>query len=89
MPTVSHQGDRIEIYYNDWGSGQPIPCSSHGWPLSSRRAGTRRCCSFSTTVFASSPMTAAATAVRPQTGEQVTIWITMPTNLAALTCIST
>ena len=26
--------DGIEIFYKDWGSGQPI-VFSHGWPLSS------------------------------------------------------
>ena len=32
MPTVVTK-DGIEIYYKDWGSGQPI-VFSHGWPLS-------------------------------------------------------
>jgi non-heme chloroperoxidase len=32
MPTVTTT-DGIEIYYKDWGSGQPI-VFSHGWPLS-------------------------------------------------------
>jgi len=32
MPTVTTK-DGIEIYYKDWGSGQPI-VFSHGWPLS-------------------------------------------------------
>jgi non-heme chloroperoxidase len=32
MPTIKTK-DGIEIYYKDWGSGQPI-VFSHGWPLS-------------------------------------------------------
>ena len=32
MPTVTTR-DGLEIYYKDWGSGQPI-VFSHGWPLS-------------------------------------------------------
>src|SRR6201993_3643970 len=33
MPTFTTR-DKTEIYYKDWGSGQPI-VFSHGWPLSS------------------------------------------------------
>ncbi len=33
MPTVTTK-DGTEIFYKDWGSGQPI-VFSHGWPLSS------------------------------------------------------
>ena len=32
MPTITTK-DGVEIYYKDWGSGQPI-VFSHGWPLS-------------------------------------------------------
>ena len=33
MPFVT-TSDGVDIYYKDWGSGQPI-VFSHGWPLSS------------------------------------------------------
>ena len=33
MPTITTK-DGTEIFYKDWGSGQPI-VFSHGWPLSS------------------------------------------------------
>ncbi|QTI70741.1 alpha/beta fold hydrolase [Gordonia polyisoprenivorans] len=33
MPTITTKDD-VEIFYKDWGSGQPI-VFSHGWPLSS------------------------------------------------------
>src|SRR3954468_17667522 len=32
MPTIK-VNDGTEIYYNDWGTGQPV-VFSHGWPLS-------------------------------------------------------
>src|SRR5258708_37862572 len=32
MPTITAK-DGIEIFYRDWGTGQPI-VFSHGWPLS-------------------------------------------------------
>jgi non-heme chloroperoxidase len=32
MPTITTR-DRTEIYYKDWGTGQPV-VFSHGWPLS-------------------------------------------------------
>jgi non-heme chloroperoxidase len=33
MPTITTTRDGIEIFYKDWGQGQPI-VFSHGWPLS-------------------------------------------------------
>ena len=32
MPTIT-TNDGVEIFYKDWGEGQPI-VFSHGWPLS-------------------------------------------------------
>lgn len=32
MPVITTK-DGVEIFYKDWGSGQPI-VFSHGWPLS-------------------------------------------------------
>ena len=31
MPTIT-TADGVEIFYKDWGSGQPVVLS-HGWPL--------------------------------------------------------
>ena len=42
MGTITTK-DGVEIFYKDWGSGQPI-VFSHGWPLSSDDW-DRRCCS--------------------------------------------
>jgi len=75
MPTIT-TNDGTEIFYKDWGSGQPI-VFSHGWPLSAE-IGIRSCCSSCITAIASSRMTAAVMAARhrPPTA---TIWTTMPT----------
>ena len=37
MPYVATE-DGVEIFYKDWGTGQPI-VFSHGWPLSATETG--------------------------------------------------
>jgi hypothetical protein len=39
MPTITTK-DGVEIFYKDWGSGQPI-VFSHGWPLSADKQALR------------------------------------------------
>ncbi len=62
--------DGVEIFYKDWGpkDAQPI-VFHHGWPLSGRRLGQRRCCTFSARAIASSPTTGAAMAARPRSSD--------------------
>ena len=68
--------DGTEIYYKDWGSGQPI-VFSHGWPLSSDDWDARMLF-FSSTAIASSPTTGAAMDVRLRQLTAMT-WTTTPT----------
>ena len=70
--------DGVEIFYKDWGKGQPI-VFSHGWPLSADDWDAQMLF-FLNMAFASSPMTGAATADPPRPATAMT-WITMPTIL--------
>ena len=42
--------DGVEIFYKDWGQGQPI-VFHHGWPLCPT-TGTHKCCSSSSMAIA-------------------------------------
>jgi CheY-like chemotaxis protein len=75
MATITTK-DGTQIYYKDWGSGQPI-VFSHGWPLSAD-VGIRSCCFSSSTAFASSLTTGGAMGGRPRPVRAMT-WIITPT----------
>ena len=68
--------DGTEIYYKDWGSGQPI-VFSHGWPLSSDDWDNQMLFS-SRTATGSSRTTAADTGGRRRSA-MVTTWTITPT----------
>lgn len=79
MPMVTTK-DGVEIFYKDWGSGQPI-VFSHGWPLSADDWDAQMMlCSSPTGAFASLLTTGAAMAAPPRSAT-VTTWITMLTIL--------
>ena len=70
--------DGTEIYYKDWGSGQPI-VFHHGWPLSADDWDNQMLF-FLARAIASSPMTVAATAGRPRPTTATTWTPTPPTS---------
>ena len=76
MSTITTK-DGTEIFYKDWGQGQPV-VFSHGWPLSADAWDAQMLFFGDRTAFASSPTTAAATAARTRPGTATT-WTPTPT----------
>ncbi|HEY1637335.1 MAG TPA: alpha/beta hydrolase [Rhizomicrobium sp.] len=77
MPTITTR-DGVEIFYKDWGSGQPI-VFSHGWPLSADDWDNQMMF-FLGRGYRVIAHTGAVTAARRKS-RTVTTWITMPTTL--------
>ena len=75
MGTITTK-DGTEIFYKDWGSGQPV-VFSHGWPLSAD-AWDDQMFLVASSGYRASPMTAAATAGRASPGTATT-WTPTPT----------
>ena len=67
MPFVKTR-DGAEIFYKDWGKGQPIVVLATAGRCR-RRLGHRRCCSSSTTAIASSLTIAAVMAAPPRSAD--------------------
>ena len=84
MGTITTK-DGVEIFYKDWGKGQPI-VFSHGWPLSADDWDTQMLF-FLGTAIVSSRTTAEGTGA-PARLAMVTTWITMPTTSQRSTNIS-
>ena len=75
MNTITTK-DGVEIFYNDWGKGQPI-VFSHGWPLSADDWDTQMLF-FLAHGYRVIATTGAATAAPPRPVAAMT-WITTPT----------
>ena len=67
MSTITTK-DGVEIFYKDWGQGQPI-VFSHGWPLSADDWDAQMMFFLAPGLSRRSPTTGAATAARRQTSD--------------------
>ena len=79
MPYVTvgkENGANIDIYYKDWGSGQPI-VFSHGWPLSADDWDAQML--FSSAKVSASLRLIGADMVARRKPAADTTWTTMPT----------